>query len=119
MIRILRANTSNIEVKAALNWLQAKCFCEAEHLTTDEGYWWIAREGDIPVAFAALQSVPSWDQTAYMARSGVIASHRGQGIQKKLLKRREQFAKQKGFARIITTTYLCLTWWLDGRASGI
>ena len=95
MIRIVKADTSKLEVRAALDWLQAKCFCEAEHLTTEEGYWWIAREGEIPVAFAALQSVPSWDQTAYMARSGVIHSHRGQGIQKRLLKHREQFAKNE------------------------
>ena len=92
-------------MRAALNWLQAKCFLETEHLSVDLGHWWIAREGDIPIAFAALQPVPSWDQTAYMARSGVIHSHRGQGIQKRLLKRREQFAKQTGYVRIITSTY--------------
>lgn len=105
MIRIVKANTSLLEVKAALDWLQATCFCETEQLSTDLGYWWIARNGDVPVAFAALQVVPSWDNTAYMARSGVIHSYRGQGIQKLLLKKREQFAKQKGFERIITTTY--------------
>lgn len=104
-VRARLVDTSRAEVRSALVWMQAQIFPSDEAIDTDTGYWWIAFDGDVPAAFAALRDVPSWPGSAYLARCGVLAKYRGQGLQRRLLRRREEFAREQGYDRLITTTY--------------
>jgi GNAT superfamily N-acetyltransferase len=105
-MRITIADVSKPEVEAAIKWLQSHTFAADEQLDISTGHWWIARnENNEPVAFAALLPVPSFPGAAYMARCGVITTYRGKGLQRKLLLKREKFARASGYKHVITTTY--------------
>jgi GNAT superfamily N-acetyltransferase len=66
-------------------------------------YWWIAFDGDKPIGYAGLDTVRLKDK-AFLCRGGVLASHRGLGIHKRLIKARERMARRLGIDRIVTYT---------------
>jgi GNAT superfamily N-acetyltransferase len=70
-----------------------------------EGHWWLAFEGKDPVAFAGLteSSVPN---AGYLARSGVLPTHRGRGLQKRLIQVRIAKARRLGWEYVVTDTTL-------------
>lgn len=99
------ADKSRPEVQAALIWLQAQIFPSDEAADIARGHWWIVWDGDVPAAFAAMRPVSNWPETIYLERCGVLANYRGQGLQQRLLRRREAYARRLGAERLITTTY--------------
>lgn len=64
-------------------------------------YWVIWCDGE-PVGFAMLSETD--DDYVFYSRAGVLKDHRGKGLQLRLLKVREQYAKKKGFKKAITYT---------------
>lgn len=91
-------------IESLLFRLQRETFPSDEVLHPAHGYWWVVYD-PAPVAFAALRNVPSWEHSGYMARCGVLPSHRGRGIQRSLLTVREKHARRIGLERVISTTY--------------
>lgn len=67
--------------------------------------WWLVTDGDEPVAFAGLEPNFLADGSAYLARAGVIPSHRGQGLQLRLIRARERLARTIGCPAIVSATY--------------
>lgn len=88
-----------------LNQLQRETFPADEKVKPDHGFWWLATYARIPVAFCAMSHVESWEYTGYLSRVGVMPSHRGQGLQRRLMRACERKAKSLGWARIISSTY--------------
>lgn len=84
--------------------LQMEVFPCDDEMYPRDGWWWVVRDGDRPVAFATLRVVPSWRGSGYLARCGVLKSHRGRGLQLQLLRARQRKAKELGMVRLITTT---------------
>lgn len=70
------------------------------------GWWWIAFDGDRPVAFAGMTPVKSWAHTVYLKRAGVLESHRGKHLQRRLIQSRINKARKLGMVRVITDTFL-------------
>lgn len=103
-IRIKNVNGSNKAIAALLKYLQLTCLPLDEPLETNKGFWWIAYEGDLPIGFAAMSSSHRWGDTGYLSRSGVLPSHRGKGLQKRLLMVRERKARALGWRWLITDT---------------
>jgi GNAT superfamily N-acetyltransferase len=85
--------------------LQKETFPCDEKETPDEGFWWIAYDGDSAIGFAGMTHVNSWDYTGYISRVGVLPSHRGKKLQQRLMRACERKAKQLGWARLISSTY--------------
>ncbi|MDM0006434.1 GNAT family N-acetyltransferase [Variovorax sp. J22G73] len=77
-----------------------------EHEDYLVGAWWIVWDGKEPVAFCGYRAAVTEPNTAYLSRCGVLASHRGRGIQKKLLQVRLRRIKALRFNSAISTTYL-------------
>jgi GNAT superfamily N-acetyltransferase len=100
-----KMNTGLPDVQAAIAFLQTSTFPSDDPGNPQTGHWWITWDGDVPAAFASIQSVPSWGNTFYVERTGVLAKYRGQRIQRKLLKTIEHYAKKSGAERLITTTF--------------
>lgn len=71
---------------------------------TDTGVWWLVYDGDKAVAFAGMVPSKRWALTMYLCRAGVAESHRGQGLQKRLIGVRERAAKALGVRWLITDT---------------
>lgn len=69
----------------------------------NKGWWWVIwTDGEI-VGFAGM--TPSdLKGGGYLKRSGVLSSHRGNGLQKRLIRIRERKARKEGFTFLVTDT---------------
>jgi GNAT superfamily N-acetyltransferase len=102
---IRRVDAEKPSVAAHLAALQELCFPGDRPYPTEKGWWWLVMSDSEPAAFAAMNLASSWEHTVYMARCGVAPAFRGRGLQRKLLQKREQFAKiELGAIRAITDT---------------
>lgn len=68
----------------------------------DGVHWWVAFDKDTPVAYAGIKPVN--EKVAFLCRAGVLPSHRGKGLQTKLIRTRLAWAKKHGFKQVITYT---------------
>lgn len=64
--------------------------------------YWIVRFGKTPVGFAVGTNIGH--RIFYLSRAGILESHRGNGLHKRLIKVRERFARSHNFKYIITYT---------------
>lgn len=67
--------------------------------------WWAVYEQGTPVAFAGLQPSQRWRDAGYLVRAGVLPAHRGRGLQRRLLRARERFARDAGWRWLLSATY--------------
>jgi GNAT superfamily N-acetyltransferase len=103
-LRVLRASGKHLETLRALHTLT---FPMDDHEDYTSGAWWIVWDGYEPVAFAGCRWAITDPRAVYLSRCGVLPSHRGQGLQKRLLAVRLRYAKERCAAgRVISTTYL-------------
>lgn len=105
MIRIEAVNGRREKIAALLRYLQLDTLEGDKPLSASEGHWWIAYDGELPVAFAGVLQSVRWADTGYLCRAGVIRSHRGQGLQRRLIRVREQKARRLGWNWLITDTF--------------
>jgi GNAT superfamily N-acetyltransferase len=105
MIRLQVVNAADPKVAALLMFLQLSTLTGDEPYDVNEGYWWIAYDGEMPIGFAGLVQSSRWYDTGYLCRSGVLRSHRGKGLQKRLLRVREMKARRLGWNWLISDTY--------------
>jgi len=97
---------ASIEVnKELLLSMQKKILPYDKPFDVSEGNWWIAYQDGIPIGFAGLVPSARWADTGYLCRAGVICSARGRGVQKRLIRVRQTFAKKIGWEYLITSTY--------------
>ena len=68
------------------------------------GAWWLAYDEGVPVAFAASKPSEQWTDAVYLSRCGVAPSHRGKGLQRRLIRVRELAARRAGVTWIVTDT---------------
>lgn len=64
--------------------------------------WWVAWCSGHPAGYCGIQQWP--DGTAFLNMVGVLESYRGFGLQKRMIKIRESYAKQRGTDIIYTYT---------------
>lgn len=80
----------------------------APMLDFDYGAWWLVfrRDDPEPAGFGGI--VPSdcdyGPGFAYLKRAGVVHDHRGHGLQRRLLRIREAYARREGYHTILTET---------------
>jgi GNAT superfamily N-acetyltransferase len=70
----------------------------------DDGLWWIAYYGDAPVGFINIIQSVLGSRAGYFKRVGVIPAHRGQGLQRRLMRAMEAKARKIGWTRIVSDT---------------
>lgn len=86
-----------------LNNLQAVCLpadVPCEYRPND--LWWIAYDDRVPVGFCCVRPTASDPYTWYLARAGVIPSHRGKGYQARMLSCRVRAASNAGAEVVVT-----------------
>jgi GNAT superfamily N-acetyltransferase len=102
----LRAvNGKTKAVQELLYVLQLEILPGDKPTETNVGWWWIMYDGSMPVAFCGLYKSPNWQGTGYLCRAGVLESHRGRGLQKRLIRVRERKARKLGWTHVVTDTY--------------
>ncbi len=88
-----------------LEWLHRNCFPSDVMPDWGVGTWWITWEDDKPIAFVGVEPVKSWPGAVYLNRVGVVASHRGKGLQNFLMSKIEKAARESGYQTVISSTY--------------
>lgn len=102
-IRIRRV--SGHAARAELLDLQLTILPADKPAPTHVGWWWIAYDGTQPIGFAGLYQSRAWRDAGYLCRSGVLPAYRGRGLQKRLIRVREQLARRCGMHWLISDTY--------------
>jgi len=69
-----------------------------------EGVWFVVTDGPKYVAFGGMRYLPKMVNWAYLNRSGVLNAHRGRGLQKRLIRARERYARRVGIKVLVTDT---------------
>jgi GNAT superfamily N-acetyltransferase len=68
------------------------------------GRWWLAYDGEAPIAFAGMKPSSGWVLTTYLHRCGVLRSYRGLGLQRRLIRARIVAARRQGDEWALTDT---------------
>jgi GNAT superfamily N-acetyltransferase len=105
MISVQAVDATDPKVAALLTFLQLSTLTGDEPYDVREGFWWVAYDGEMPVGFAGVVRSAQWTDCGYLCRSGVLRSHRGKGLQKRLIRVRERKAQALGWNWLISDTY--------------
>lgn len=70
----------------------------------DTVQWWFAFCGEHPIAYLGLMPSRRMANAAYLVRVGVLKAHRGNGLQLRLMRVAERYARRQGFPVIISDT---------------
>lgn len=70
-----------------------------------KGHWWIVLGpfGE-RVGFAGMVASRRWKVTGYLERVGILPIYRGNGMQRRLIKARERYARKLGWLHMLTDT---------------
>lgn len=70
------------------------------------GEWWLVyHEGEAaPIAFAGTAPSVVVENYVFLMRAGVMKDHRGHGLQRRLIRVREQFARRHGYLGLVSYT---------------
>ncbi|CAB4165193.1 NAT_SF domain containing protein [uncultured Caudovirales phage] len=98
MIRIRAADATDART---IHKLQRKTLPKDVPLAFEGPRWWIAYDNDKPVAYAALSNAEE-PNAGYLSRSGVLKTHRGLGLQKRLIRVRLRAAKRLGMKVVVS-----------------
>lgn len=103
--RIQRVDGRDEEHQATLHWLDKTTFgITAPPIEPEFGCWWLVHHAGEPVGYAGLK----WSHTEvdgiYLCRSGVLEEHRGHGLQVRLLRARETWARRTLATVMVTDT---------------
>lgn len=103
---IHRVNGKNPKTAELIDELHDECFPGYDQTgLSATGHWWIVRnDDDDPVAFASLWASVRQLDAGYLARSGVLPEHRGQGLQSRMIRCREQHARSLGWQLMLSDT---------------
>ena len=105
-MKLKRVDIRHSQIQNELSVLQKKCLPFDTPSDTNYGYWWIVYDASgLPSAFAGLVHSVRWIDCGYLCRSGVLPSHRGYGVQKRLIRVRVRQARALGWKWLITDTY--------------
>jgi GNAT superfamily N-acetyltransferase len=102
---IIRAEQAPVAVLA----LDEICFPEDHRVNVDGALWWIVWHGKEAVGYAGLRpcQLPCNEGVGFLNRVGVVAEHRGHGLQKRLIRVRESAARSYGMTELVT---YCMGW---------
>jgi GNAT superfamily N-acetyltransferase len=102
---VIRAEQAPVAVLA----LDEICFPEDYRVNIVGALWWIVWHKKEAVGYAGLRpcQLPSNAGVGFLNRVGVVAKHRGNGLQKRLIRVRESAARSHGMTEIVT---YCMGW---------
>ena len=107
-MKSIKKATNNLTEKDErdLKIIQRLCLPDDDPVTVNEnpdGTWFLILDKRL-IAFALVVPSRQWVDTAYLSRCCVYPSHRGKGIQKRLIRSRERHIRAKGYTWMITDT---------------
>lgn len=71
----------------------------------DGAVWWVLEDGGRVAAYCAARPSESTPGGVYLCRAGVLPEYRGRGLQRRLVRVRERWARAHGYTACVTDTY--------------
>jgi len=104
--RVVPVDIRQPEVVQLLTLLQKACLPHDKTYPITQGYWHVvySQDGEA-VGFGGIVPSTRWSDTMYLCRAGVVPTHQGQGLQKRLIRQRLKVAKRLGINWVITDTH--------------
>jgi GNAT superfamily N-acetyltransferase len=100
-LKPLKLSDSN---RSQLETLQKACLPHDAPVFPEEGQFWVGLDETQWVCFCLVKPSEQWVDTAYLARAGVLAAWRGQGLQRRMIRVREAWARKRGYRWMISDT---------------
>lgn len=105
MYRIREVDSQDEEIAEVLDELHHATFLDRAPVPSfDEGHWWLAFRGSVPVAFAGLVQSTEAPNAGYLCRVGVVSEHWGRSLQLRLMRAAERRARRSGWHSIVSDT---------------
>jgi hypothetical protein len=105
MYRIREVDGHDDEVADTLTVLHRLTFFDGAPIPEfDRGYWWLASNEAVPVAFAGVIPSTHAHNAGYFCRVGVLKRHRGNALQLRLMRAVESRARQVGWRSVVSDT---------------
>ena len=104
MVRFKKYESLDASTKKQNETLQKTCLPDDDPTFPEDGIWWVGYDNKQAVAFCLIKPSSQWEDTAYLARSGVLYYWRGRGLQKKMIRIREKHARSRGYTWLISDT---------------
>jgi RimJ/RimL family protein N-acetyltransferase len=84
--------------------LDQECFPSDHRPVLENSLWWVVWCGKEPVGYAGLRVCENTQNKGlgFLSRAGVVAKHRGKGLQKRLVRAREAEARALGLTDLVT-----------------
>ena len=84
--------------------LDQDCFPSDHRPALENSLWWVVWCGKEPVGYAGLRVCEGAQNAGlgFLSRAGVVAKHRGKGLQKRLIRAREAAARSFGLNELVT-----------------
>jgi GNAT superfamily N-acetyltransferase len=101
-----KVDARNKLLAEAISAMDEECFGpeEGRFIPKADYHWWIAFQGKEEAGYAGLAPSSQWLNCGYLCRAGVLEKFRGQGLQKRLIKVRVNYAKKLGWEAVMTDT---------------
>lgn len=101
---IARVDVGRQSVLNDLMSLDSHCFPGDEPQDFTAGEWWLCYHRGQAVGFCGMRPAYSWTKTGFFLRCGVHENHRGQGLQKRMIRVRVARARVLAWRYVITYT---------------
>ena len=101
---IKKVSTKSLDARQLLRKMQRELLQGSPIADPSLGHWWLVFDGEDPVGFASMVPSFRWDKTGYLNRAGILTPYRGKGLQKRLIKVREAYARRIGYEHLISDT---------------
>ena len=84
--------------------LDQECFPSDHRPVLENSLWWVVWHGKEPVGYAGLRVCEGTQNAGlgFLSRAGVVAKHRGKGLQRRLIRAREAEARALGLKELVT-----------------
>lgn len=108
MYHIKQVDHTDEDVAEDLCFMDECCFIKgldaALELSPLSCWWIVYDDAGKPVGYAGVCPSHQWQGYGYLCRAGVMPTARGHGLQKRLLRVRERYAKRIGWHGLLTDT---------------
>lgn len=101
MLTLRRASEDDLPDIAAAD---RECLPYDEPAELDGVAWWVIEVAGSLIAYAGARRSVTAPGTAYLCRAGVLPDWRGHGLQRRLIRARERWARAAGLTRAVTDT---------------
>ena len=70
----------------------------------EQGHWWLAYRGDMPVGFAGVIPATHAHNSGYFSRVGVLRNHCGNNLQLRFMRAVEAQVRRNGWSAVVSDT---------------